>query len=336
MGGNALKNVKIIRFNKSEYNRVILEIKEKLKEYKTDIPYHLESKTSFGDLDILIESSDTNNIYDEIIRLFNPVEILDNYVISFSYPSNEHNTYYQIDIIPVESIGSAMLYYSYSDFGNIIGKCVSYHGFTFGSDGFSIKIKNRLIGIENDNPYYTLGKIKLTNNIEEICLLLGILYSQWLNIKTEEDIYKIIVSSKFYNKEAFEFIPYKYSKNIYKRELYKGFLNYIGIENYSNIDNKKQYNINWNLQKVLITLYNKDNEFDKIKEEIIKINERKNKFSSSFFMKYGITGISLGKKINDFKTSLNINDNNKWNIFLDTHTKDEIEILVDFYINSDI
>jgi hypothetical protein len=327
MGGKALKQIKTIRFTLDEYNRVSSEIKEKLKDFEIDIPHSRPNKDSFGDLDVLIKHRDGVDIRKIIIEIFNPIEIVSNCVYSFSYPSGqEDNTFYQIDIITVKSIEAAMFYFSFGDVGAIIGRYAGFYGLTFSDLGLGIKVRNGLIGIEVE-PYYSHKTINLTSDPREICSILGMIYDEWLSIKTDEDVYKWLVSSRYYDLEAFGFIPMDKRKRIDTRPIYSGFMKFIGIDEFHNIEKKVRSKINWTFQRNLLAYYDKDYEFETLKNRVIKGIERRDKFNAEFFMKHNISGPDLGKIIAKFKKTVP-----NWEIFLDLHTREEVEASVDNFI----
>lgn len=313
MGGNALKNTNTIRFSLEEYNRISKIIMEKLKNdgIIASIPYHVYNKNSFGDLDVLIEKSDNINIYDWIIENFNPSEIVDNSTISFSFQSNAN--YYQIDFTPVTSINSAMFYFSYGDIGAIIGRFTNFHGLKFSENGISIVIKE---------IHLKSNEINLTNNVNKICDELNLDYEKWKHFGNFEEIeiFKWLISSDYFTIDAFKFIPMDKRKRLKIRPMYQRFLDYIGIGEYENIENKISVDSN---KEKLIEKYNKTKELEIIKNQILKDKERKNKFNANHFIEFGIENVELGKNIKAFKSYI-LETNNDFDTWIDENTIDQI------------
>ena len=168
MGGNALKLVITIRKNKTEYYLLRDKIKKIFLERGIIIDYipELEDKESFGDLDILYSNIEMLSVIKE---LFVPNEIVINgEVISFDYDD------FQIDMIKCENIEFCKFYFSYGDFGNLIGKILKKYEYTFGHHCLSLIFENT--------------KVVLTTDANEFCKFINIEYEKWKSIKTKEDL----------------------------------------------------------------------------------------------------------------------------------------------------
>ena len=87
MGGNALKNTKIVRISLITLNKIKEEIKDKISD-ELEIDFMIENpeKTDFGDLDIVYKLNPNSKIIvkELIDKLFSPVEMVVNGdIISF-------------------------------------------------------------------------------------------------------------------------------------------------------------------------------------------------------------------------------------------------------------
>jgi len=282
MGGNALKNVKNVRKNHNEY----FEIKEKVKNILLDkgiivdfIP-ELGDKESFGDLDVLWSSIQNPTIImrDIIIEVFKPSEIVVNGdVISFDLEN------FQIDMIKCSTIEFAKFYFSYGDFGSLIGKLVKKYDMTFGQNGFFTNIENHTL--------------VLTKDVNEFCSFLKIDLEKWKTIKTKEDLFELVKSCRFYKKEYFISGNHEHRRRILNRPLYMEFLKYIDIENVELviIDNKSF------IFEEAIEFFNKKQDIDTILKSIQKSKDIQEKFNGNMLKERGYNGIQIGNIIKAFK-----------------------------------
>lgn len=331
MGGHALKNVKVVRFNLEEYNDVKDELITLLNMagLECSVPHSRHDKDSFGDLDILVKVRSDIDLKQWIIDILDPVEIVTNVVHSFSYlsiPSRfniELNEYYQIDFIPVNSIECGMLYYSYGDIGAIIGKYTSYNGIKFNDNGLGIKIQNKIMGIDT-NPFYSYNIINLTSDPYKVCEILGLDYDKWKTLSNEDDVFNWVISSKYYTPNAFEFISMNKRKRIDSRPMYQNFLKRIGIKEIDNIGRKQFLSIDFEYQKFLLKEYNKWSEVEHLKSQILLIEERKKKFSSKSFIDFGLKDKDIGNAISKFKSQFL--DFNEWLDSMESSEKVDIHI----------
>jgi tetratricopeptide (TPR) repeat protein len=285
MGGNALKNVKTVRKNRKEY----FEIKDKVKNILLDkgiiidfIP-ELCDKESFGDLDVLWSSVQNPYIImrDIIIEVFKPTEIVSNgNVISFDFEN------FQIDMIKCSTIEFAKFYFSYGDFGSLIGKLVKKYDMTFGHNGFFIDIENH--------------SMVLTKDVKEFCSFLKIDLEKWKSIKTKEDLFELIKSCRFYKNEYFISGNNEYRRCILHRPLYMEFLKYNGIEN-DIIKEKIIIDDKASIFEEAISYFNKKQDIDTILKYIQKGKDIHNKFNGNMLKERGYTGIQIGNIIKAFK-----------------------------------
>jgi hypothetical protein len=286
MGGNALKNVKTVRKNPKEY----FEIKDKVKNILLDkgiiidfIP-ELCDKESFGDLDVLWSSVQNPYIImrDIIIEVFKPTEIVSNgNVISFDFEN------FQIDMIKCSTIEFAKFYFSYGDFGSLIGKLVKKYDMIFGHNGFFIDIENH--------------SMVLTKDVEEFCSFLKIDLEKWKSIKTKEDLFELVKSCRFYKNEYFISGNHEHRRRILHRPLYVEFLKYIGIENVEVIGEKIIIDNKSFVFEEAITYFNKKQDLDTILKYIQKGKDIHNKFNGNMLKERGYTGIQIGNIIKAFK-----------------------------------
>ena len=186
MGGHALKKVQTIRLKKDDFVKIQQKVIDifKLHEIVIDFIPYLQDKEDFGDLDVLW-SNEINpgiNMFEFIKKYFKPTEIVVNSdVISFDLDN------FQVDIIQVSNITFAKFYFSYADFGSIIGKTVKKYNMSFGHNGLFSSVETT--------------SFLLTDNVLEFCKFINIDIEIWKNIKTKHDLFQFIITSRFFCKE---------------------------------------------------------------------------------------------------------------------------------------
>lgn len=287
MGGNALKKVITVRKNKIEYNETKIKVSNKLlsRGIIFDTIPELADKESFGDLDILVSFSHNSNIMrDIVIEIFNPTEVVSNgNVISFDFDN------FQIDIINCKTIEFAKFYFSYSDFGNILGRILTKYKMSLGHNYFFLK-----------NEKYLLI---LTDDVNKFCEFIGFDFKQWERIQTKEDMFELIKTCKFYKPEIFNFGNYHSRKNIINRPIHKDFLNYINIYEVKGIEYDKEV-FNIDAEKILndaLDYFNKHEEIENINKAIEKTKIIHNKFNGNMLIEMGYNSLQIGTIIRKLK-----------------------------------
>lgn len=284
MGGKALKNVKCVRVNANIYNTIKSTVLVKLQIYNNFIPIiETPEKETFGDLDLLYETKENQNIYNIVNEIFAPKEIIRNGdVISFSIQINEID-YFQIDLIKVSNIEMAQFYFGYGDIGNIIGFIAKKNHLTFGQEGLWIT--------------HECHKIILSKNPNEICMFLGLDYNEWLHgFENKIQIFEWIIKSKYFNKQYFTQDNYnnKQKHRLVTRPFVVEFIDYLDLENKVSQENHGSQLITDNIE--YIKIFNKQIEKEIIdgKIQITKLHQEK--FSGRIFLQY-----TDAKNINKYK-----------------------------------
>lgn len=300
MGGKAVKNV--TRKSKEEYQQIKTNVLEKfqLENVNIDFPIELSEKESFGDLDILYNES--INMKEIIIKLFHPEEIVVNGdVISFNYDN------FQIDMIKCKYLEFAKFYFSYGDFGGIMGRIMNHYGFKFGHEGFWLNVyleKNQSV-----DETHSYGKIILTTDPKDFCKFIGLDYDKFFTLTTITKIFEYIKSSKYFNPLIFETLNYDHNKRAKKRPMYISFLNNINV-----ITERGGTHINENLQLVGIKYFNKEDEYDQLFTNLKRKKEISTKFNGKILLDLGVNQKSIGFIIKRFREKYNdewILDNNE-------------------------
>lgn len=221
MGGNAL-SVPTRRYEKQEYLNILNEVRVKLSYLgiESEVPAWYTNKETFGDLDILIKSSTIEGDINEIIQeIFQPNEVYHNsHVKSFDFKE------FQIDFILVgdDNWETSILYFSFNDLGNFIGRISYQMGFRFGDYGLKLVYRHEDGGRK-------FSKI-LSKDPRKIYEFLGFDYDRYLERFDEvEDIFEFVVGSKYFNPRIFDYdqLNHQNKTRNKKRKNYELFLQYV-------------------------------------------------------------------------------------------------------------
>lgn len=237
MGGNIWKSS--LRYNKNQYNTLVQELLSFAKDNNIkmqNIP-HYTAKETFGDVDIIIVDNDYNK------------EKISSYFID--YPSKTNNKIksilynnFQIDFIFTneDEFKSSIDYYSYNDLGNLIGRISKKLGIKYGHKGLSLIVRD-------DTHIISEILFEKKNAKEVLYKMIGIeKYIDYVP-NTMEDIFNIVISSKFFDKEIYSLENRNNVARVRdkKRITYHNFLNYIKNINsnfsFENKDDRGGYNI---------------------------------------------------------------------------------------------
>ena len=143
MGGNVFTTLdfKSKRVDLKDFLRIKNEIITLFKNNNLNLYFgeYTRDKTSFGDLDIIV---DTN--LDKFIK------VLEDHSFKYSKNSNVLSFLYedfQVDLIKVDShtLDYAVLYYSWNDIHNLLGKLCKKLGFSHGQNGLIYVIRDHTI-----------------------------------------------------------------------------------------------------------------------------------------------------------------------------------------------
>lgn len=232
MGGNALRHTQTRRYDASEYHELAALLTEKLKSALPDCRIAATQayfeKSSFGDLDIMIEDKNAKQ------RLIPQLES-----IGFGEVSNRAENRDEWFIDPVWSVGyndfqvdlmfqdpehfdSAFNYFSFNDLGNLIGGVARKMGLKFGHKGLMYTL--------NIKDVYRIAEISITKDFKEALEFLGFDHERYLKgFKNLEEIFQFVADSKYFNKTAYilEYRNYKARTRDAKRPTYTKFLSFI-------------------------------------------------------------------------------------------------------------
>lgn len=258
MGGNALNHAFTRRYQKEEYFALWSEINLRLKECFPNTQYGLvksvEAKTSFGDMDILIEkSSAPENWREDVIRLLQPTEVFgtvrgadpnDPYIIIPGLiVHNQANSptlsldfkECQIDFIETPEFGCSMGYYSYNDAGNLMGRVAFSQGMRLTHYGLVLPVMASTRAPEEAYmPVLTgtrsLGEVVASNNFYEAIDFLGFdAEHHRRGFKTLEEMFGYIVANPRFDPWYFSLANRNSTDRIRdkKRPTYNAFLKWV-------------------------------------------------------------------------------------------------------------
>ena len=327
MGGNALKNVNTVRLNKQEYLHLKKQIMEPLLQKKIKVCDLLETpnKESFGDLDLLYCSDPDLNMHEIIKALFEPEEIVSNgEVISFNYKN------FQVDLIKCKNdqqLKMAHFYFSYGDFGSIIGRITNLYGIKFGHHGLFVNLfQSTIFNIDCSKNESLQYKIILSQNPQKICEFLHLDYQQYQKgFKNTRDIFEFISSSSFFKKEMFNDLNHSYKKREQIRPMFQEFIAFLDL-----LKDCEPVSIQ-NLQLHAINFFDKQEELKEIRMKLERETIIKNKFNASMFMKYGWTGKKLGEIIVILKKQMEEKYKKDFNQFVYDSSSDLIQDEIKHY-----
>ena len=369
MGGNAIKKVKTSRLDLLTYTKVKDQIKSQLEPYMyIAYIYELPEKESFGDLDLLYVLDPNLNIRNIIQKEFSPNEIVSNGdIISFDYniDNSSEPIYFQVDMIKSKSIKEIPMYqfyYSWGDFGAILGRIFNYNAYKFGQQGLYLNLLPHTIeqfqtaseindfdNSNTDNGFSAIDQtfdtiqIKLSSDPREICKFVRLDYDRWLQgFQTQTEIIEYLINFEMYDVKIFESLNTDHRKRLQKRPFYLKFIDYIGI-NSNHIKTTKLNNhsgeIGQNKQLEAILYFDKINELDTYIKEYNLKKIRHEKFNGKMIIEKlnilypeSYDNKLIGYHIIEFKKYVIKYDLSKsFDEYIDNLEKEEITQLINNY-----
>lgn len=225
MGGNAIKNA--IRLDANDYYELTRTILYKLEKYFNDSEIYLlpsyRNKKDFGDADILLEVTQNvsrlNNLDVHIKSIFpDTKEIVKN---SHVYSFEQSNFQIDLILVPTKNFVTSKNYYSYSDLGNLQGRIAHKLGFKYGHDGLTYYFRDGT---------YQFDEILISKDINKIFQLLDYDVNRFRKgFDDLEDIFQFAASSKYFNKNIYEYDNRNHTARVRdrKRLAYRLFLEWI-------------------------------------------------------------------------------------------------------------
>lgn len=249
MGGNLFKKETIKRYNKKQYENLIILVKEKLSKYFDNFTetISLPTKNDYGDLDMIYTLRKNEQVnWNEIKKDLEYTEI------HFNGPTTSilYKDEFQIDFNHAKNFDFMHFITSYSGIFHLIGWSIKKQNIKFSDDGIYLMLDNI--------------KFKLCSDVIEIFKFLDLDYEKFKDgFNSEEELFNFV-----YNCKYFVILENK-SKHIEKncnRPVFLKFFEYI--------KNKEQKNNENNLENLtndyILNFFNKEEEFSLLMESIKK------------------------------------------------------------------
>ena len=169
----------------------------------------IRDKVDHGDLDIIVGVFDGVDMKWKGKDFLSYIEELTTYkphknsnVISF------HIQGFQVDVtfVPYEEFAMSVIYTSWGDLGNLMGRIYHKMGLHYGHSGLQFWIRqgmfdNNIAWSDSDHIY---EKVVLSRNAKEIFTIGGFDYDRWLQgFDSEQDVFDFITSSKYFDPALF-------------------------------------------------------------------------------------------------------------------------------------
>jgi hypothetical protein len=289
MGGNSLKNVVTRRYARDEYYVLKQCILNKLQGHidQYHVPKEFPSKESFGDLDVLMVCPSSINIRNLIQELFHPTEINHNGdVYSFDFEQ------FQIDFILVskEQFENAIIYFSYSDLGGLIGNICHKIGLKYGIQGLWMNVHTK----ESD-PTTTSTKLILSTNVQQIFDFLGYDYERYMKgFENENELFQWIISGKYFRRFYFDDdqLNHAHRQRTSKRPIYIKFIAYLNEQQIPSNEIENRDELVRSIREQALIYFDKQQAYD----QGINLREEKRQYREKYNGLY-FTDIDDSKKM---------------------------------------
>lgn len=227
MGGNALKHYETKRLDSAEYFFFTGNFRAKFYDIFGFYPVLItayKNKKSFGDADFLVQSDllppDWTDKLKTAFDLQDTQYIKNGNVVSIGVDN------FQVDLIVTanQDMNSSEFYFSYNDFGNLIGRIGHKLGIKIGHKGASIVVRHRA------RSDHILKEIFLTKNITITLDILGLNVMRYYEgFDKLEDIFEYVASSKYFDPEIYSLEHRSNTSRVRdkKRETYNKFLRWV-------------------------------------------------------------------------------------------------------------
>jgi hypothetical protein len=274
----------------------------------------------------------------------------------------------------IESMEMSRFYFSYGDFGSIVGRMSNFYGMKFGDSGLWCDVYEQTLDPTLAfDVRKTIGKVILSTNPGEICDFFGYNYDIWkieipkLMIdtnfltnyspkldencekfpdipKSHKFIFDWLISSRFFDSRMFLFLNADHRRRHDLRPFYMNFLKYIGIADVGKASamEGESGGVDRNLQLEAIHHFKKGPELDALLKDVNRKKAHQSKFSGAQlivrFKKH--LGIELkdkeiGPKISLFKQYCTERSKcESWEEFLDNHDKNLIDEFLDNFVTA--
>ncbi len=220
MGGKAVKNAR--RYLADEYFAKTAEILQKIRPLFPDSRFELipaiRSKQDFGDADFLLESPLPTGWMEAIKAILFPTEVVHNGEV---WSLNVDNLQVDIIVTPGYHFDFSLMYFSYNDVGNLVGRVAHTAEFKFGHKG--------LIKCLRDGNYLH-DQVIVTRDFRQALKFIGYESGPYFyGFDTLESIFWYVTTSPYFDPYAYDLGNMSHTARVRdkKRPTYKSFLQWL-------------------------------------------------------------------------------------------------------------
>ena len=285
MGGHALKNVSTRRYTRTEYFLLKERILNKLQGHinRFDVPKEFPCKDSFGDLDILLVVPSSTDVRTLINELFHPTEIVHNGDV-YSFDVEQ----FQIDFILVdeERFDNALVYFSYSDLGGLIGNICQKIGLKYGIQGLWMNVHD-----QEGDPTTTSTRLILSTDVKQIFHFLGYDYETYCQgFQHENDFFQWIRQGKYFRSSYFDDnrLNHAHRQRSSKRPVFMKFRAYLNEQNVDQNEINRSFDddadqLIFTVRQQALIYFNKQDEYHRIIQEREDKRHIREKYNGRYF-----------------------------------------------------
>lgn len=284
MGGNALKNVVTRRYARDEYFALKERILKKLQGHidQFNVPKEFPCKESFGDIDVLMVCPPNVSIRNLIEELFNPNKISRNGdVYSFDFEE------FQVDfiLVSIEQYENAVVYFSYSDLGGLLGNICHKIGLKYGIQGLWMNTHTKEF-----DPTTASTTLVLSRNVKEIFDFLGYDYEKYMKgFDMENEFFQWIINGKYFRSFYFndDQLNHAHRQRTSKRPIYIKFKAYldqqVSLRNETNESSHDQNDLICNVREQALIFFNKKEDYHQGLNQRDAKRQVKEKYNGQYF-----------------------------------------------------
>jgi len=220
------------------------------------------------------------NISKLIEELFHPTEIVRNGDV-YSFDIEQ----FQVDfiLVPEEEFDNAIVYFSYSDLGGLIGNISHKIGLKYGIQGLWMNVHTKEF-----DPTTTSTKLLLSTNVQDIFAFLGYDYQRYMKgFENDKDFFQWIIEGKYFRRYYFDDdqLNHAHRQRTAKRPIYIKFIAFLDEQQISReqlIDNRDEFSRDVRQQALIF--------FDKQQayEQGLNTRNEKRQFREKYSGKYFI------------------------------------------------
>lgn len=291
--GGSLSNKRLTRKEFQQHiDNALPHLEKVLAGYDFQMVPYYAMKIDFGDVDFVVRAN-ADVIADKVNEVFNPDNlVINDGTISFVFED------FQIDLIcTVAHYETSLMYYSYNDIGNLLGRIFHKLGMKFGHEGLLYPLRDGRGSVRKE--------IVVSTDMEQILKFVDCDYEKWqLGFRTMGEIFWFVARSRYFNRSIFDGDK---SANIRKkdkkRKTFNYFLTWLEIEfpmNKFDIDRFERESYIPGIDAFFgVSIAHQ-------KAELIKQLEREEKFKEKFsgdllMMLTPLTGVELGRFLGQYK-----------------------------------